>query len=218
MYKHWTQEEDQFIEACNSQGWTAKEIAAELERSEGSVIARRNRLGIAGRNGCPKKYTRQELINIMRSAPEISYEYFNSKESGLPAATTYRQYFGSWTAALEAAGVQTTGHNRSEQDKDPPDNEEPSRSLKYSQKPDKPTKVYLVEFDGFYKIGITQQTINQRLGGRYPPYKVVLTLEFEDLRSAKQVEQNWLKAVADYKFVPDNFPEEGRGFTECFKL
>jgi hypothetical protein len=197
MYKHWTIEEDQFIEACNSQGWTAKEIAIELDRSEGSVKARRNLLGLTGPKGCPKKYTKEQLIKLLQDAPVKTYDYLNSKESGLPSATTYRQYFGSWNAALEAAGIDVNN---------------------CVQKPEKPTKVYLVEFDGFYKVGITQQTINQRLGGRYPPYKVVLTLEFEDLSQAKEVEKSWLKAVADYHYVPDNFPEEGRGFTECFKL
>lgn len=196
MYRHWSVEEEEFIRVCTDEGWTAKEIAAELDRSVDSVIARRNRLGIRGRNGCPKKYTKEELIDIMRSAPTVTYDYFNSKDSGLPAATIYRSYFGSWTAALEAAGITQANS---------------------AMKPDKPTKVYLVEFGDFYKVGITQQTINQRLGGRYPPYKVVLELEFDNLMEAKEIESSWLKAVKDYRYVPDNFPTEGRGFTECFK-
>jgi len=197
MYKHWTIEEDQLVEVCNSKGWTAKEIAAELDRSEGSVKARRKLLGLIGPKGGPKKYTKEQLIKLLQDAPVKTYDYLNSKESGLPAATTYRQYFGSWNAALEAAGIHVNN---------------------CVQKPDKPTRLYLVEFDGFYKIGITQQTINQRLGGRYPPYNIVLTLEFENLDEARSVEKSWLEAVADYRYVPTNFPTEGRGFTECFAL
>lgn len=197
MYKQWTEEEDQFIAVCTNQGWTAKEIATELDRSTSSVIARRNRLGLKGATGCPKKYTKEELIRLMKSAPIVTYDYFNSKESGLPSATIYRSYFGSWSAALEAAGI------------------EQANSV---MKMDKPTKVYLVEFDGFYKVGITQQTIKQRLGGRYPDYRIVLELEFNNLREAKEVENSWLEAVKSYKFIPSNFPSEGRGFTECFKL
>lgn len=148
------------------------------------------------RGGRKPKYTKEELVAIMRAAPTVTYDYFNSKDNGLPAATTYRRYFGSWTAALEAAGI------------------EQANSV---MKTDKPTKVYLVEFDGFYKVGITQQTVKQRLGGRYPNYSIVLELDFPNLREAKEVENSWLEAVKPYKFMPHNFPSEGRGFTECFK-
>lgn len=196
MYRHWSVEEEEFIRVCTYEGWTAASIAAELDRSVYSVIARRNRLGIKGPKRGWEKYTKEELINIMRSAPEVTYDYFNSKDSGLPGATTYRKYFGSWTAALEAAGITQANS---------------------VMKPNKPTKVYLVGFGDFYKVGITQQTVKQRLGGRYPPYKVVLELEFDNLASAKEVESSWLKVVKDYNYVPDNFPVEGRGFTECFK-
>lgn len=149
------------------------------------------------KSGRKPKYTKEQLIEIMRAAPVVTYDYFNSKDNDLPAATTYRRYFGSWSAALEAAGIQ---QNNS------------------VMKSDKATRVYLVEFDGFYKVGITQQTVKQRLGGRYPEYKVIMELEFEDLSQAKEVEKSWLETVADYRYVPTNFPTEGRGFTECFAL
>jgi len=149
------------------------------------------------KGGRKPKYTKEQLIEIMKNAPIVTYDYFNSKDSGMPAATTYRRYFGSWSAALEAAGI------------------EQSSSV---MKPNKPTKVYLVEFDGFYKVGITQQTVKQRLGGRYPDYKIILELEFDNLQEAKKVETSWLEAVKHCKFVPTNFPLEGRGFTECFTL
>jgi len=90
-------------------------------------------------------------------------------------------------------------------------------SYKYSQKPDKLTKLYLIEFDGFYKIGTTQQSMNQRFGGRYPSYEVVLILEMA-LEEALRMESAWLNNVKDYKYVPDCFPKEGRGYTECFKF
>lgn len=149
------------------------------------------------KGGRKPKYTKEQLIEIMRAAPKVTYDYFNSKDNDLPAATTYRRYFGSWAAALEAAGI------------------EQANSV---MKADRPTKVYLVEFDGFYKIGITQQTVKQRLGGRYPQYELVLELEFDNLESAKEIEKTWLDTVKPFKIVPTNFPAEGRGFTECFTL
>lgn len=90
-------------------------------------------------------------------------------------------------------------------------------SYKYSQKPDKLTKVYLIEFDGFYKVGTTQQTITQRFGGRYPQYEVLLIIE-TTLEEALDIEREWLENVKHLKYVPNCFPAEGRGFTECFKI
>jgi hypothetical protein len=138
----------------------------------------------------------------MQEAPEVCYNYFNSANSGVPPATTYRKYFGTWTAALEAAGVvaKEAGGGRN------------------VQKEDKVTLLYLVEFEDFYKIGITQQTVDQRLGGRYPAYKILCTKEFNTLAEAKRVEARLLTEVKHKQYIPTNFPAEGRGFTECFKM
>jgi hypothetical protein len=150
------------------------------------------------KSGRPAKYTKEQLIEIMQNAPVISYDYFNSKDNDLPAATTYRRYFGSWSAALEAAGVSAANS---------------------TMKPDRKTTLYLVEFeDQVFKIGITQQTIQQRLGGRYPKYTIILEILFDTLAEAKTAEKLWLQNIREFKFVPGNFPVEGRGFTECFKL
>lgn len=90
-------------------------------------------------------------------------------------------------------------------------------SYRYSQKPDKLTKVYLIEFEGFYKVGTTQQSITQRFGNRYPKYEVIFYIEVS-LTEALKIEKEWLNNVKHLKFVPTTFPEEGRGFTECFKF
>lgn len=196
MHKRWSTEEDEFVVVCTNQGWTARQISQELNRSTGSVSERRKKLAVKGTVGAGKRYTKEQLIEIMKNAPVVSYDYFNSKDSGLPTATTYRSYFGSWSAALQAAGI------------------DPAVSI---MKVDRPTTVYLVSFGEFYKVGITQQTVDQRLGGRYPPYQILKTVQFETLGKAKALEACWLETVRPYKFVPSNFPVEGRGFTECFK-
>lgn len=79
------------------------------------------------------------------------------------------------------------------------------------------TTVYLLDFGDFYKIGITQQPLNKRFGPKYPPFQVILTLE-TSLMEARLIEKQWLEAVKEYKYIPDTFPQEGGGHTECFKL
>lgn len=158
QYKKWTDEDNETIRVLSEAGFTAREIASEMECSEDTVKRKKSVLNIrtkSNRGGRPEEYTKEQLITIMQTAPVCTYDYFNSKESGLPSATTYRKYFGSWTAALEAAGIS------------------PNTSV---LKEDKPTTLYIVEFEDFYKIGITQQTVPQRLGGRYPAYTIRYTV------------------------------------------
>lgn len=200
QYKKWTDEDNETIRVLSEAGFTAREIAAEMECSEDTVKRKKSILNIrtkSSRGGRPKEYTKEQLVTIMQSAPICTYDYFNSKESGLPSATTYRKYFGSWTAALEAAGVSAN-----------------TSVLKDS----KPTNLYVVEFEDFCKLGITQQTVHQRLGGRYPSYTIRYTKEYATLHEAKQEETRLLELVKHHKHIPTNFPAEGRGFTECFQM
>lgn len=144
------------------------------------------------------KYTKEELIVAMQNAPIKTYDYFNSKESGLPSATTYRSYFGSWAEALKAAGIPQANS---------------------VMKDNTITRLYCVEFEeGYYKVGITQQSVKQRLGGRYPKYTIVWEVEFGTLEEARYAEAECLEYVKPYKYIPTEFPVEGRGFTECFKF
>lgn len=197
----WNTEDKECAKLFSEQGLSAREISNEMSIPENTIKYWRKAWGHSSKNTSPDLYKgtieeiRARLIDIMHAAPIVTYTYFNSKDSGTPAATTYRKYFGSWEAALEAAGiVNTSTLNR-----------------------DKPTTVYLVEFDGFYKIGITQQTVHQRLGGRYPKYEIVMQVT-TTLEEAKALERKWLDAVKHTQYVPEDFPIEGRGFTECFKL
>lgn len=205
----WTEEETTLVQLFNEQGMSDLQIAKEIDRPVSSVGGLRSSLGLVNKttkNMYNHLYkgtvgeVQARLIKIMQEAPFVSYEYFNSKNSGVPPATAYRKFFGSWSNALNAAGVVTSSKPGST----------------YSQKVEVPCKVYLLDFGDFYKIGITQQTLSQRFGGRYPPYTVILTLEMS-LAEAKALEKQWLNTVKPYQFIPDCFPAEGRGFTECFK-
>lgn len=203
MYRKWTEEEKFLIWQWTEEGWGLKEIANELEISVDNVKKLRAQMGSSTKSNYKHLYkgtvkeVQDRLIKLMQDSPLISYAYFNSKDSLVPSATTYRKYFGTWENALKAAGCVTT-------------------EGKCSTKHDKPTILYLVEFDDFYKIGITQQTVQQRLGGRYPKYNILIQMEMS-LEEAKSTEKQWLDQVKPFQFIPTNFPAEGRGFTECFK-
>lgn len=209
MYKKWTEEDYELLRAMSLAGFSAREIHNETGWSEDTIKRKKVQLGISTRKnsynakgrtpsengGRPMEYTKEQLIKIMQEAPVHTYNYFNSKESGLPAATTYRRYFGSWENALTAAGIPT---NIS------------------SMKPGRPTIVYLLDFGDFYKVGITQQSLKDRFRG-YPSYSVVMSIE-TTLEEARILEKEWLENVKEYKFVPDFLPAEGRGATECFRF
>lgn len=79
----------------------------------------------------------------------------------------------------------------------------------------KPTCLYLVHFEeeDFYKIGITQQSLETRFLS-YPKHTVIEVLTFDTLEIAKEVEQEILKAVKPFKYEPLVFR---CGSTECFQ-
>jgi hypothetical protein len=206
--RKYTQEDKEVVKLLLEQGMSPRGVSAETDIPEGTINGWKGKWGIRHKNSYKDLYkgtvgeVQQRLIKIMQEAPEVCYNYFNSANSGVPPATTYRKYFGSWTAAREAAGVVAKEEGR-------------GHSI---QKEDKITLLYLVEFEDFYKIGITQQTVDQRLGKRYPAYKILWTKEFNTLAEAKREEARLLTEVKHKQYIPTNFPAEGRGFTECFKM
>ena len=198
----WKQEDKDCAKLFSDQGMNPRDISAETGIPVDTIKTWRKSWGHSLTRSTPDLYkgtvaeVQARLIKIMQDAPVVSYAVFNSKESGTPAATTYRKYFGSWEKALEAAGRSITSN--------------------FSMKPDRPTTVYLVEFDGFYKIGITQQTVAQRLHS-HPPYNILMQIQCT-LSEAKDIEKQWLENVKHLQYIPATFPAEGRGFTECFKV
>ena len=82
---------------------------------------------------------------------------------------------------------------------------------------DHPCSLYLVYFieEDFYKIGITQNSINTRFKG-YPTYKIVEVLTFGNLEEAKRVEAKLLSMVKPFRYTPLVFKYGGA--TECFQI
>jgi DNA-binding CsgD family transcriptional regulator len=175
-----------------SQGYTEKEIASLVGVGTDSVHHILKAAGLTG-DLHAKKYTRPELLAILKEAP-YRYQAYFCGANGLPGFSTYVNEFGSWNGALEAAEIP---HNKG------------------SWKPDRPTIVYLIEFDGYYKIGVTQQTVKQRFGG-YPEYQVLKTRSLE-LKRALDLEKTLLDVAEPYQYLHNDFPR-GSGKTECFKM
>lgn len=195
MYK-WDKDTDDLLKLWVFKKWTNKAIANELGVTVAQVTYRKSLLGISIKGiGKTRLYSDEELLNFLKEATTHSAEYFNNTP-GLPYASTFSDRFGSWNKALELIGISPN---------------------KCSMKKDKVTLLYLVEFNGYYKIGITQQSIMHRLKS-HPPYSVVIFREFDNLQEAKNMEAEWLKVVNPYKYIPEDFPKEGRGKTECFIL
>lgn len=150
-------------------------------------------LELAGVLRKPRSYTDEELLSILRESGTPTYNHF-IQSNDLPSAVTYRNRFGSWAKALELAGIERNSN---------------------SLIPSKSTLVYLLEFDGFYKVGITQQSIKERFLG-YPKYEVILTLNCS-LEEARKIEREWLANTQPYRFYGTGFPR-CNGATECFKM
>lgn len=81
--------------------------------------------------------------------------------------------------------------------------------------PGKPAKVYLLDFGGFHKIGITQQKISYRFAGA--PAHTVLDYVETDLDNAMYLEKELKKSIRPYQYIAEHPWFERNGKTECFK-
>lgn len=209
---YWSDDDLEYLNT-NYSTKTVKELATALTRTPEAIRLKLNRLNLKAKEDTkgPKpgskyirgvnrgvnrgvKYTDEYLLDIIKSLPHTGRDWYNiNKHADWPSASTIATRFGSWTNALLKAG----------------------RNINIgTQKKDKATKVYLIKFDTFYKVGITQQEIKARFSG-YPKYEIILVKE-TTLDNAKYIEKEILNLVQEYSYEPECFPKEGRGFTECF--
>lgn len=78
--------------------------------------------------------------------------------------------------------------------------------------------LYLIEFSGeferFYKIGITQQTVEQRYKYHHTPYNLLpIQTRTGNLFSLYTTEQSIIKKLKPFKYIPKH---KFSGYTECF--
>lgn len=191
--KYWTEEEEALlIELCKSNklsninipGRSKNQIRGKIEhlKSKG-ILPRINTI-----RGLKSDLTREELLEGVR-------KYVSCDRCPTTLATNIKRVFGSWTKALEAAGI--------------------SGNIGGKFDPNRTTRVYLLDFGDFYKIGITQQQIKSRFSGA--PAHTVLDYVETDLDNAVYLEKELKKAIRLYQYIAEHPWFERNGKTECFK-
>lgn len=202
-YKSWTEAEDLQLIQLRNENTPYKEIERILGRGPNSVRKRATILSNKGMlrlkdhptstfNRKPEVAKRvwkdEELLDLVRKYRTQDNLNYN-REIDEPSSGPIIKRFGTWTAAVEAAGI--------------------LRNLGVFD-PDKLTIVYLVKFEQYYKLGLTQRTVAERLKG-FPPYTIIKQIEL-NFDEAWKLERKLLRYIEPYKIV-GNLPN---GNTECF--
>lgn len=186
-YFKWTPETE--TELCNlhKEGLSYAQIADKLGCS------------LDGAKKIGSKYIKAGLLDKRTQTPVPVEELFEAlrrykTRDAAPSPIVWKvvQHFGSWEKGLLAAQLPL--------------------NIGGVMDINKPTILYLLKFDGFYKIGITQQTLKQRFAGA-PPFLVIDTY-ISDLSEIVELEKQILSNVTQY--IPTNPWFERKGKTECF--
>lgn len=189
----WSEYDVKNLIDLHNQNLPYKEIAARLNKSYDSVKKQCSKLiseGMLKRNLTqPPIHDKDYLISQIKL-------YVSSADAPSNIRYSVTKAFGSWTKGLEAAKIPGKIGGVFDHKKD--------------------TKLYLLNFGSFRKVGITQQKLNQRFAGS-PPY-VVLDLLETDLDTAVYFEKEMIKIVSLYQFIPEHAWFERNGKTECFIL
>lgn len=183
----WSQEHDEVLIQGRNNGRSYKQIAAEIGRTEGACQTRGYKFIKEGliHKEPPLVLNREQLLDLVRLYRVR--DNCPNREWNL-----IRKEFGGWVKALEAAGLEQNCGGVWDWNK--------------------PATLYLLRFDGFYKIGVTQRQIEQRFRGA-PEYEVLDTY-CSDLDEILALEREILSKVEPY--LPENEWFKRNGKTECF--
>jgi hypothetical protein len=83
-------------------GLTQKEIAEKADVSRQTIIKYFKKYDI---KSSKRKYTDDELLNIMSNNPDVTTAKLDSSDNDLPSAHVYKSRFGSMSRAKELAGI-----------------------------------------------------------------------------------------------------------------
>ena len=194
----WTEEDINTLVDMRNEGISMSTISEVLGRPYSSVVTRASRLIKDGVLVSRKpRLTEREIILLSDSnyLIELVKTYVSSEAAPGQVRTRVIKTFGTWTKALEVAGV--------------------SGNIGGKFCEDRIARVYLLRFEGFYKIGVTQQQIKSRFSGA-PSYEILDYLE-TDLDNAVYLEKELKKSVKSYQYVAEHPWFERNGKTECFK-
>ena len=190
--KPWTKLEEEYLVNARHNGVSYSEIAKELKRSTTSVLMKGSRLMTESmRTRDNIRWSTDEVHKLI----SMHNEGFCNKEIATAlnrTDTAVRHHL----AKLAKQGLIAN----------------PSNSLDGS----KETTVYLLHFveEDFYKIGLTQQSIQARFSG-YPKFSLLDSVVLEDLDSARDLEAELLSKIEPY--TPSCFGKHHSGKSECFK-
>ena len=183
----WTKEDDELLITARNEKVPYKLIAKELGRTEGACQTRGYYYIERGliKKDAPLVLNRNELLALVRK--------YRVKDA-CPNREWWliKKEFGGWTNALREAGLpQNCGG-----------------LFDYN----KPAMLYLLKFDGFYKIGITQRALQERTI-KFPEH-IVLDTYCSDLDEILSLEEEILSKVEPAGLLHEGFRRNGE--TECF--
>lgn len=197
----WTEEEELEFIRLRQENKDNKEIATLLNKTHDSVKKKASEFLNAGiiegisRKGKYKTGPRTKLDLPRDTLLGIVKEYVSAEACPTHYLSNIRRVFGTWTKALEEAGI--------------------SGNIGGNMTRDRLTSVYLLVFDGFYKIGLTQQQIKSRFSGA--PTYTVLDVLVTDLDNALYLEKELKKTIKRIQYIAEHPWFERNGKTECFK-
>lgn len=187
----WTPEEHELLYLLKSEGMKWSEIAKRIGRSLESCKTHYKRgygFPVLGYNDWSEERL-LELVQKYKNKQLLNY----CRDEGEPSAIVIERRFGSWSKAMELAGVVSNKGNLIL---------------------DKKTLLYLIDFGEFKKIGITQRSLELRFSGF--DFKILDLVEYDELIPAWETEQELLKILKPWRYKPIELI--GNGATECFKL
>lgn len=183
----WTDELEQKLIYLKENGDTYSSIATILGCSLNAATTKGYELIQCGRL---KKYvkihpSRDELLQIIR-------KYRTRDNTPSKYLSSINREFGSWSAGLKESGLKP--------------------NVGGIMDPTLPTTLYLIKIDGYYKIGMTQRTVEQRLS-KLTGYTILDTY-CSDLDEILSLEREILSKVE--RIRSENIALQRNGLTECF--
>ena len=171
------------------------DIAQELGLTKGQVLRQAKKLQTLGVIS-PRKSPIDSYYSSMSDEEILQEVAITDSADSAPNPLRYqaRKRFGNWSDAKYISGtIGNIGGNMLE---------------------NKPTKVYLIDFGDYIKIGITQQELKLRLA-HFPKHRLLDFIE-TDLNSARSIEKELHSKLKRYEF--DKIPKglDRNGYTECF--
>lgn len=198
---YWSETEEEDLILLREDGYNIIEIADILERDyfkvkqKVSQLIKKGKIQAIGHRGGPKGVDSNFNPVAKSSMEELEFyvKTYKVKDSCPgPYRSRILKHYGSWTKALIANNLPL--------------------NIGGVMDINRPTTLYLLKFDGFYKVGITQQTLKKRFTGG--PSFLVLDTYVSDLTEIVELEKQILTNVISY--IPDDPWFERNGKTECF--